>query len=270
VRAHRLLLLLLAALCAGCTASAPPPVEGPPAGSAGERWAPPLGATWQYQLQDEIDTSVDADVYVVDLFNVDASVVADLHDEGRRVACYVSVGTLEAWREDAHRFPAEVVGRPLPEWPGETWLDVRRLDVLEPLLADRFDLCRSKGFDAVDPDNVDGFTQDSGFPLQAEDQLRFNRTVARLARDRGLGVGLKNDLLQVPELVDDFDFAVNESCVEEEECGRLRPFVDRGKAVLHVEYDIPPAEFCPVTAPLGFSSIAKPVDLTAPVEPCPA
>jgi hypothetical protein len=184
------------------------------------------------------------------------------------VVCYVNAGAYEAWRPDAPKFPRDVIGTPLADWRGEAWLDIRRLDVLEPIMAARLDLCRDKGFDAVDPDNVDGYRQDTGFPLTADDQLRFNRTIARLAHERSLGVGLKNDLEQVEELVADFDFAVNESCVDQGECELLRPFVDAGKAVLHVEYELSTAEFCDVTASMGFSSIRKPRDLSSPREAC--
>lgn len=86
-------------------------------------------------------------------------------------------------------------------WEGERWLDVRRLAELEPLIGKRFDMCREKGFDAVEPDNMDGYRNKSGFPLTAEDQLKYNRLIAKLAHDRGLSVGLKNDLDQIPQLV---------------------------------------------------------------------
>ncbi|MGE3289600.1 MAG: endo alpha-1,4 polygalactosaminidase [Pseudonocardia sp.] len=235
-----------------------------------DRWVPRVGETWQIQLQGAVDTSIDADVYDVDLFDVDEAVVDALGAEGAHVMCYLSAGTFEEWRDDASRFPDEVVGKPLKNWPGEHWLDVRRLDVLEPILADRLDLCRAKGFDAVDPDNLDGYTQDSGFPLTAEDQLRFNRLVARLAHERSLAVGLKNDLEQVGELVSEFDFAINESCVATGECHLLTPFIAAGKPVFHIEYVLRPVEFCAVTVPLRFSSVWKPRDLTVPWEWCPA
>ena len=131
-------------------------------------------------------------------------------------------------------------------------------------------MCRRKGFDGVEADNVDGYTQDSGFPLTADDQLRFNRWSPTLAHERSMTIGLKNDLDQVAALVGDFDFAVNESCVEYRECEALTPFTAQGKPVLHVEYDLDTNAFCPVTERLGFRSIRKPLDLNAPVEPCPA
>ena len=234
--------------------------------------ARPVGAPavpWQYQLQGPVDTSVDAGTFVVDGFDVDEATVADLHRRGRTVVCYVNAGAVESWRPDAARYPAEVVGTELAGWKGERWLDVRRVDVVAPILAERFDMCRRKGFDGVEADNVDGYTQDSGFPLTADDQLRFNRAVAALAHERSMTIGLKNDLEQVAALVGDFDFAVNESCVEYRECEALTPFTTQGKPVLHVEYDLDTNAFCPVTERLGFLSIRKPLDLNATVQPCP-
>jgi hypothetical protein len=228
------------------------------------------GGGWQYQLQGRVDTGVEAATFIVDGFDVDAATVADLKGRGRTVICYVNAGALEDWRADADRYPDQIVGDPLDDWEGERWLDIRRTDVLQPILTERFDMCASKGFTGVEADNVDGYNQDTGFDLTDDDQLRFNRMLAALAHERSLTIGLKNDLDQIDDLVDDFDFAVNESCVQYRECAALAPFTERDKPVLHVEYELGTAEFCPVTAPLGFRSIRKPVALTAPVEQCPA
>jgi hypothetical protein len=140
--------------------------------------------------------------------------------------------------------------------------------VLGPVVAARFDLCKAKGFDAVEADNVDGFANSSGFPLSAADQLAFNRAIAGLAHARGLSVALKNDVGQVNDLVGVFDFSVDEQCAEYQECSALSPFVRAGKAVFHVEYNLATSEFCPVTAPLGFSSMLKHVSLDAYRVPC--
>lgn len=232
-------------------------------------WRPTVGEPWQWQLSGDLDLSVDVPVYDVDWATTSADTVAELHELGHHVICYVSVGTWESYRSDADSFPAEILGRELDDFPDERWLDIRQVDVIGPIMAARLDICREKGFDAVEPDNVDAYQNRSGFPLTGEDQLRFNRWIAAAAHERGMSVGLKNDLGQVRELVDDFDFAVNEQCFEYDECGLLRPFVDAGKAVLHVEYSHRPDQFCPVTTPLGFSSMRKRFDLDAYREPCP-
>jgi hypothetical protein len=207
-------------------------------------------------------------MYDVDLFDTPASVVADLHAKGRRVVCYLSAGSFEDWRADAGSFPEAVKGDPLDGWPGERWLDIRRLDVLGPIMERRMDLCREKGFDGVEPDNVDGYSNRSGFSLTAADQLAYNRFLARAAHARGLSIGLKNDLGQVAELEPHFDWALNESCYAYRECDLLTPFVAAGKAVFHVEYDLATSQFCADARSRGFMSMRKNWDLGAWRETC--
>jgi len=236
----------------------------------GPRWQPAPGSSWQWQLRGAIDLEVDAAMFDVDLFDVSASTVEELHRRGRKAICYVSAGSFEDWRPDAGRFPAAVKGKAMDGWPGEVWLDIRQLGALVPIIDARMDLCRSKGFDGIELDNVDGYANESGFPLSAADQLRFNRLLARHAHARGLSVGLKNDVEQVPALVGDFDWALNEECFEHDECRRLLPFVTAGKAVFNVEYRLSAAEVCPRASALGFSTLIKDRALGARRQACPA
>ncbi|MFD7302173.1 endo alpha-1,4 polygalactosaminidase [Streptomyces pharetrae] len=258
-----ILLLALLLLVAGCT-SAPDRADTPdkPERPPGQLWQPRPGTPWQWQLSGRLDPTVDVPVYDIDGFDHDADTVADLHRQGRKVICYLSTGAWEEFRPDAGKFPEAVLGRG-NGWKGERWLDIRRTDVLEPLMAARVDMCRDKGFDAVEPDNMDGYRNRTGFPLTAADQLRYNRLIARLAHERGLAVGLKNDLDQIPELVGDFDFAVNEQCAQYDECDTLSPFIEAGKAVFHVEYEVPTRGFCPEARRLGLSSMLKRYELGA-------
>ncbi|MEU2624860.1 endo alpha-1,4 polygalactosaminidase [Streptomyces sp. NPDC007157] len=243
-------LLVPLALLAGCTGG----TDG-----AG-RWQPRPGVTWQWQLSGRVDTSVRASVYDIDGFDQSKATVGTLHAKGRKVICYLSTGAFEDWRPDAKKFPESVLGRG-NGWEGERWLDIRRTDVLEPLMAARLDMCKEKGFDAVEPDNMDGYRNRTGFPLKAADQLRYNRLIARLAHDRGMSVGLKNDLDQIPLLVADFDFAVNEQCAQYGECDDLKPFTEADKAVFHVEYELPTTKFCARSRQLKLSSLEKKYEL---------
>jgi hypothetical protein len=252
------------------TATAPVPSSSAPVSApapSGHRWQPAPGTSWQWQLSGTVDTGVDAAVYDVDGFDTGAAVVAALHAKGRKAVCYINAGAYESFRPDRSAYPAALLGSG-NGWPGERWLDIRRLDVLRPILGKRFDLCRSKGFDAVEPDNVDGYRNDSGFPLTAADQLAFNRMVAALAHARGLAVGLKNDLDQLPQLVGDFDFAVNEQCAEYHECEQLSPFVQQHKAVFEAEYNLPTSAFCARSERLGLSAVRKHLDLDAWRQTC--
>jgi hypothetical protein len=230
---------------------------GGSAAAAANRWHPaPTTEPWQWQLQGPIDTSIPAGVYEVDGFSTSAKVVHRLHAQGRKVICYLDVGSWESYRPDRNEFPKSVIGRKYQGFPDERWMDIRRIG-------------KRKGFDAVEPDNVNGFTNPTGFPLTAADQLRFNRWVARQVQRRGMSVALKNDPEQARQLVDRFDFAVVEQCFQYDECGRFSPFVAAGKAVFEAEYEIAPSQYCEQAKALRFSAIGKSYDLYArPWTPC--
>ena len=200
-----------------------------------EIWQPTPGTTWQWQLIETVDTSLDVVMYDIDLFDTPQQVIDDLHGDGRVVICYFSAGSWELWRDDADEFPEAVLGNILVDWENERWLDVRS-DAIRPIMERRLDLAVEKGCDGVEPDNVDGYDNDSGFPLSADDQLDYNRFLARAAHARGLSVGLKNALDLVDELQGEFDWALNEECVSYDECEALMPFIDADKALFHVEY----------------------------------
>ncbi len=85
--------------------------------------------------------------------------------------------------------------------------------------------------------------------------MRFNRFLAAAAHARGLSIGLKNDLDQVATLEGDFDWALNEQCFQYDECGKLRPFVDAGKAVFVAEYRA--GAFCARARADGYMAMLK-------------
>lgn len=203
-------------------------------------------------------------MFDIDLLTNSRAVVRGLTRKHRRVLCYFSAGTNESFRSADQQYPPDARGEPLADYPDEQWLDVRRINELKPLIEHRLDRCRRNGFVGADFDNVDGYANESGFPLTAADQLRFNRYLARAAHARGLAAGLKNDLGQVPKLAGSFDFAVNEQCLQYHECGVLeRHFIRHGKPVFHVEYKLKPRQFCPHARKLGFSSLYKRLALGA-------
>ncbi|MBL4686229.1 MAG: endo alpha-1,4 polygalactosaminidase [Nannocystaceae bacterium] len=255
--------------------------EGLDGDSTGERppgtglWAPQPGVTWQWQLTGAIDTSLNVDVYDIDLFDVGIDLIQQLHTDGRIVICYFSAGSYEEWRTDADQFPDTALGDPLDNWPGERWPDHRSPEVRE-IMAARLDLAVEKGCDAVEPDNVDGYANPNGVGLTGEDQLDYNRWLAQEAHSRGLSVGLKNDLDQLEALAGDFDWALNEECMQFEECALLQaPFIAAGKAVFHVEYvdenDQGAAlaeQICNNANELQFSTIVKQWDLGPFGIPC--
>jgi hypothetical protein len=279
VNVRLILAALGAALIAGSGPALPSEAATRPAPvSCSGCWKPALNTSWQWQLSSVPSAPyLDVTMYDIDGFDATASDVAQLHSTkaGRKVVCYVSAGTYEDWRPDAGDFPAGVLGNDVDGWAGERWLDVRQYNgALGTVLKKRMDMCRSKGFDAIEFDNVDGYTNDPGFPLTANDQLNYNTWLANEAHARGLSAGLKNDIGQLKALQPYFDWALNEECWKYGECTTAQTgygydkYVAAGKAVFNVEYDLATSKFCPKANTQNFNSLKKKLDLDAYRVPC--
>jgi hypothetical protein len=266
---------LLVAACGQRGPAAPSEFSGPrldaagPPITTGSWYRPALDVTWQWQLTGSLETGYQAEIYDVDLFETSAAALAALRSHGRRILCYFSAGSVEDGRPDAGRFPAEGVGHRLDGYPGERWLDIRRRDVLDVMVA-RLDLAVAKGCDGVEPDNVTAYQNDSGFPLTAADQLTFNRHLANEAHRRNLAIALKNAGDQVPDLVAYFDLELNEECHQYDECQQLDAFIAGGKPVLNAEYassladaERLSARVCPQAAARRLRTLILPKDLDA-------
>ncbi|AGH97473.1 endo alpha-1,4 polygalactosaminidase [Micavibrio aeruginosavorus] len=229
---------------------------------------------WDILLQEPppIDALPQRDVLILDVFDTPVETVTALQKQGTWVVCYINVGAWENWRPDAKDFPSKLIGKRYRGWQGEKWLDIRNRG-LRPLIEARLDLCRDKGFDGVDPDNINGFENTTGFSISETNQITFNRWLARAAHSRGLGIGLKNATSLSQNLVADFDWVLMEQCVAEGWCDEAAPFQKAGKAVYDIEYpenniDLAVNMACK-RVPDGVNVVFKDRQLTSALHKCP-
>lgn len=210
-------------------------------------WQPASGTRWWWQLADltYVDTSLDVEVYDIDLFDGESTgSIGLLRSNGYRVICYMSAGTYEPYREDMQTFNPAALLDPVANFEEERWLDIRQSQPylendIKPIMAARIQRAADAGCDAIEPDNVDGW-ENTNNVITYSDQLTYNQWIAATAHAAGLSVGLKNDLPQLSELVNDFDFAVNEQCYAYDECDLyLDTFLAQNKAVFNQEYGGP-------------------------------
>ena len=239
----------------------PPPTPTPP--PPGSPWTPPPGTSFQIQFSGTVDTNLAVQMFDVDAYDTSATTIAAIKAKGAKVVCYFSAGSYENYRTDTASFPASVLGNTLSGWPDERWLDIRQVEVLRTIMGKRMDVAKQKGCDGVDPDNMDGYTNATGFPLVAQDQINYNKMIAEEAHKRSMSVSLKNDVEQVNALAPYFDFAINEQCFQYNECGAYSAFTGLNKAVFGIEYTLDPAIFCPKANAANFDFIKKNLSLDA-------
>lgn len=233
--------------------------------------APTQGSNWDWQLTETVTPPEGVRVFDTDPDHVTRAQIEALNADGVYTICYVSVGTLENYRADRDKFPAAIVGNRYEDWPDENFLDIRDRKHLPALMADRFSRCKAMGFDAVEPDNMDVYENNSGFPLTREDAVRYVNLLATTAHMMGLEIGQKNAPALTDDLVRTMDFIITESCFQDAWCAQVLPYVRFGKPVFDAEYtdrDIDFITACRRAKKMGVSVILKDRDLGSERQVC--
>lgn len=248
------------------------------------QWKPTAGMTWNIELVNPPKASQANDqaykAWDFDLFDSSTSLVSTFKSKDHDVICYFSAGTAENWRPDYKEFPADALGNKVAGWAGERWVDTRNPTVRSIMKA-RIQKAASMGCDAVDPDNIDAYENNPGFPLTKEDAISYVTFLATTAHDEGLACGLKNGGAIVESVLDVTDFCVSEQCSDYTyksgtECLQYQPFIKQNKPVFHLEYtakEPAPAKVvklaCDNKDAAGFSNLIKHLSLNAWTETCP-
>jgi hypothetical protein len=164
--------------------------------------------------------------------------------KGAYSICYVNAfqtqpEQLKWWRKRHRSLLLRRGGREVgdPDWPGEVLLDTssaRKRAGLTKVLNRWIDDCARKGFQAVEPDNLDTWTRSKG-RLSSKDNFAFARKLIARAHKRGLAIAQKNAAEKAAEGKRiGFDFAIAESCQSFDECDAYTAAY--GANVLEIEY----------------------------------
>lgn len=131
-------------------------------------------------------------------------------------------------------------GKPIvdPNWPDEFLLDTStaaKRTELASIIGGTIDQCATKGFKAVEVDNLDSYLR-SGGRLSVNNNLAYAKLLADRTHNRGLAIGQKNSSEQAERGRAEvgFDFAVSEECHRWEECASYSDVY--GTHVMDIEY----------------------------------
>jgi hypothetical protein len=270
------------------TATPTPTPTSTPTPQPGGRWIPPTGnVPWQWEIDHPLNTASSSDmgtgvttytgapapnpvVYDIDGFDNPASTVSALHADGFHVICYIEVGAAENYRSDYSQFPAAALGNVMPGYSSERYVDITNATVVS-IIENRIAMCAQKGFDAIEPDIDDSYTDNTGFPITMADDVNYNTVLASYAHSLGVSYGLKDgdDPDYAAAMLPIVDFALDEQCFQYSTCGSFYPsFANAGRAVFEAEYSTATTKFCPAANTDGFNAARFNVNLNGGRQPC--
>jgi len=254
-----------------------------------------------------------ANIWDTDLFqdsNTDGGVptgaspvVSALHAAGKYSICYVEAGAYQVGFPDDSNFATADYGgvgdtaTQMQGYPDEFWFDLTGFkdyvagnpNTLTGAAANiaaglnqRFAECKLEGQDAVEPDDLDGYTNQaqSGvtpWGMNQADSAGFERWLAYDIHANGLAAFQKNDPANAAVDEPLFDGMIIEQCnAENDPCagsgGDATPYLNAGKPVLNAEYTEDgesTGSFCSNDVAAGITGALFNVDLNgATYEPC--
>jgi hypothetical protein len=227
---------------------------------------PNNGPEWQWELAHPLSVSSSTDmgtgytngagvvaaaptVYDIDGIENPGSTVAELHKLGDKVICYVEIGSA------GNYYDAATEGIPVTYFDqlraagdlgakmagySEYYLNINApstVSIIESMIRQQ---CAAKGFDAVEPDIGDSYTDNTGFGITEAQNAAYDNTIGAYAHSLGLAWGQKNGdqdpaFAKMQEPV--ADFLLTEECNYYHTCATVAaPYVAAHKLVLNAEY----------------------------------
>ena len=195
-------------------------------------WIPTNKDNWDIQLSSTPTSLYDSKGIKLNWIEVDMNTDKNLIDyfesNNVRTVCYFSAGSAEKWRTDYNTYPKSILGKTYSGFADERWVDIRSA-LLKPIISNRIAICKQKGFSGIDPDNLNGYQNATGFNLKKTDQIIFNKWIASEIHKQGLNAVLKNNSLLLDNLKYDFDMHLTESCMKDQYCQLTQSFSTLGK-----------------------------------------
>jgi len=191
----------------------------------------------------------DPAVYDIDGIDNSASAVSALHRLNDKVICYVEVGAAGNYYSAADEgipvtYYAQLkaagdLGSSVPGYP-EYYLNISAASTARIIEAMIQQQCAAKGFDAVEPDIDDSYTDATGFQITETMNIEYDKMLGAYAHSLGLAWGQKNgdnDPQFAASLEPTTDFLLDEECNFYQTCAVVTsPYVQAGKLVLDAEY----------------------------------
>ena len=188
-------------------------------------------------------------VFDIDGIENPASTVAAVHKLGDKAICYIEIGSAGNYYSAADEgIPVSYytqlrgagdLGRKMPGYP-EYYVNLNAVSTLSIMKSMIRQQCADKGFDAVEPDIDDSYTDNTNYTISERQNEVYDNALGTYAHSLGLAWGQKNgdnDPAFSRALEPTADFLLDEECNFYKTCGIVTPpYVRAKKLVLNAEY----------------------------------
>jgi hypothetical protein len=207
----------------------------------------PASSIHSFSLQSwgPLEKDTNGDAVFVDAGLVSAEYIANINKAGKKTVCYIDAGTLESWRTDKEEFVISTDNKLAKKYKGfggsEQWFDITKWEQIKAPMTARIQNAASKGCYAVELDNTDCYGN-MCVPGYSYDQLlsyekEYTSWLFAEVHSHNMAAGIKNSQELFPTLENVADFAINEQCMDFNECGLYKPFTSSNRVVFNVEYN---------------------------------
>ena len=205
--------------------------------TVGEWYRPAKQVKWSWQMSTDVENIDGVEVYVVDLFEQDASDITAIKSDTNKVMCMFHSAQVNVNDPDQENYGALDKKSYVDDNQTSNWLDITRASVQDNMLK-RVDIAKEKGCDGVVPRDANMYKLSStGVTISDVQQRSFNQKLANYAHDNNLSIGLVDDKDQVYSLEEYYDFALSRECYANKECGSYQKFIDSNKPVFNAEFN---------------------------------
>ncbi len=273
--------------------------------TAGVWWQPPADANWMWEIGTPLVTadanlmgigvtayngdtapSDNPTIYDIDGIENTAATVAALHAAGDHAICYIEVGTAGNYYTAAQEGIATTyyaqlqaagdLGGSLSGYP-ESFININAasaVSIIESMINQQ---CAQKGFDAVETDLDETFSNNEGstpFTITQANEEAYLTTLADYMHSIKLGWIAKNlDDTGIASFVSDMEplsqGIISEQCNQYSSCSLLSPYEKADKWIGNAEYaPETQAEFCASDNAANINGVLFNVNLDGGRQPC--
>ena len=220
---------------------------------------------WILDTDDISEIKTSSQIVDLDVLDTEKTTIEKLKKQWKVVIWYINVWAIENYRDDYKNFPKNVIWKTYSWWEDEKYLDVRKYEDFKKYILNRLDIAQEKGFDWIEPDNMDTYDNfsETWFKILQWDMKEYLTWLNIEVNKRWMFLIQKNAPELSLKMEKKFDAALLEWAFYNNFEDDFKNYIKNWKKVFNVEYTDNTTKkyflenICPKSKKMWFISILK-------------